>query len=694
MKYWLKRSKLAFIAVLVLIPLLWLGLIAALGLGEYFSMMHRAQAAITHINNLQQTIKNIQTDVAQNGTNNLADEITTINQQVSDIGGDLTYVQNELDRYHAFIEFAKVVTPFRADLDTVQYLVASGQSFIKAGERALDTGNLALTSFNNIKSISIIGFDQNSNADNPDGVNSSEGGLIDPARLQQIQDGLTDVTTLVKQGIATFNKIPYGQLSPDSTLAKAVEELRNQIPTLSSALDEANQGLTVAKKLLGFTEPATYLVLLHDSDELRADGGFSGNYALVTIWHGKMVDFLFDNTYKPDDAAVANAPILTPQPYFQWWGAGSDLRFRWGLRDVGLTPDWPDVSQMAQQLVMQEQVAGELTGVIAINPGFIEDLLQTTGPVHVVNLPDYDEMVDANNFAERIHYHQALDQQDLGLSSLQRKKFTRDLAQAILSQVKTLPKDKLTEIGKDAVTALSQKDLLIYFADPEAEKFIDTLDWSGRVGTGKHTSNVGSANPTDYEYVVDTNEGGNKTNSPKVITQWISDTITLNTDGSATHAATVVYNYDGQLPTYATYQPSLAHVAYNRFYIPQGSRIIARNGFDDTSGVVSQYGFDVWGQLISVEPKQVLKCDFDWQTPLFYGANMTGNSGNYQLTVQRQPGAVFNYYINVKPPEGMKITAIGGISQGVINPDGTATLINGLLVRDMYVQLTLQKANS
>lgn len=691
MNWRLKRSKLAFIVVLVFIPLLWLGLVASLGLSEYLNLMHRAQAATDHINTLQQTIKAVQTQVTQNGTDSLPGQISILSQQLDAVGGDLTYVQNELDRYHPLLEFAKVVTPFRADLETVQYLVASGQNFVKAGQRALDVGNLALNSFNNIKSISLIGFDQNTGTANPDTVNSSSGGLIDPARLDQIQSGLQDVTQLVKQGIVSFNKIPYGQLNPNSTLGKAVEELRNQIPTLSSALDQANQGFAVAQKLLGFTEPATYLILLHDADELRADGGFSGNYALITLWHGKMVDFLFDNTYKPDDAAIANAPILAPEPYFQWWGSGSDLRFRWGLRDVGLTPDWPDVSRMAQQLVLQEQVAGGLTGVIAINPGFIQDVLVTTGPVQVVNLPDYNEMVDANNFSDRIHYHQALDQQNLGLSSLQRKKFTRDLAQAVLSKIKVLPKTKLTELGKDAVTALEQKDLLLYFSDPEAEKIIDSLNWSGRVGDGKHAANVGNANPSDYEFVVDTNEGGNKTNSPTVLNQWITDTVTLNADGSATHNATLTYNYYGNLPKYATYQPSLAHVAYNRFYIPRGSRLIERDGFEDTSGVVSQYGLDEWGQLVSVSPMQILKCNFGWQTPVFYGPTITGASGSYQLLVQRQPGAVFNYYIQVKPPEGMKITAINGISNGVINPDGTATLINGLLVRDMYVQLTLQK---
>ena len=398
-----------------------------------------------------------------------------------------------------------------------------------------------------------------------------------------------------------------------------------------------------------------------------------------------MVSFVLDNAYKVDDPILAKKPLIAPQPYFDWWAE----RYRWGLRDVSLTPDWPETSHWIQDLLYQEEVGGHLTGVIGINPGFIQSILQTTGPVQVLSLPEYNETVDANNFAERIHYHQDVDENNQNISFLQRKRFTRYLAQAVLSKIKTLPKTKLGELGKDVTSSLDQKDILIYLSDPAAERIIDTMGWSGRVGTGKFTSTIGTANSSDYMYVVDTNVGGNKTN--RVVSQIITDNINLSQDGSATHYVTLSYNYTGTLATYEAYAPSLSHVAYNRLYIPAGSRIIARDGFDDTTGVVHQYGLDVWGQAVSVEPNKQRQFEFSWQTPALYGPTMLGDSGSYSLIVQRQPGAIFTYHIEVKPPEGIRIVNVSGPGSPVINPDGSATLYNSILNSDAQFKLTLQK---
>lgn len=682
------RTKLTHTVLLVFIPLLWLGLVASLGLQEYFSLLDRAQNATTHIQALQQTLKTFsQTGLGENA--NLDSDLNAVRNQLDDTGNDLDYIRNELNRFHSLVEIAKVVTPFRADLEAVEGLVQSGHDFVKAGDRALDTGKIALQSFNNLSSISLVGLGDTTTTSDPNKINSAEGSLIDPVKLQEIQSGLQDVNQLVQQGVKDFNTIPYGQLKPGSTVARVVDQLRNQIPNLSTALDEGNKGFAAAQRLLGFDEPANYLVLLNDADELRPTGGFSGNYMLVTVWQGKLVSLLVDNTYKLDDPYLANAPLIAPQPYFDWWAE----RYNWGLRDVSLTPDWPDTAQWAQKLLLQEGGGGSLTGVIALNPGFIKDLLDTTGPVKVVSLPEYNETIDSNNFIERIHYHQDLDQQNDNISFYQRKRFTRYLAQAIVEKMKLLPKTKLTEIGKDAVTALNQKDLMLYMSDPTAEKLVDTLGWSGRVGNGKFEADSGSTTSPDYLYIVDTNMGGNKTNGIGVLKQTITDTISLNSDGSASHQTAINYDYYGKLKVYQTYTPDVNHVAYNRFYIPPGSRIIAREGFDSASGAVQQYGRDVWGQLLSVKPGQSRIVNFDWQTPALYGVHTVGGGGSYDLVVQRQAGAIFNYHIVAKPPEGMQITGVTGVANAVTNSDGSVTLFDGVLTSDMHFHLTLQKSS-
>ncbi len=685
------RVRLAKIAVLVVIPLLWLWVGFSFSLHEIFTVLDHVQATNQHIQTLQQTLKNINLQNSLGDSSALQTQLTLIRTQLDDTGGDLNYLDNEMSRFHSLVEVAKVITPFRADLETAQYLLEGGQDFIIAGDHALATGQQALDSFGNLNNFAIAGLDNpNTQGSQTATANSdAQNGLIAPAQFDEISAGLTEVQGWLEKGIACFNRIPYRDLKTDGTTVKVVDQLRTQIGTLSGGLDEAKKVLAAVRRALGFDEPANYMVMVQDSDELRANGGFAGNYILLTLWRGQMVSFLFDNTYKPDKAIAANTVLRVPPPYFDWWGLhDSSLRFSFGLRDsTSLTPDWPATALIAQSLLYQEGVGGTLTGLIALNPGFIKSILQTIGPVYVTALPDYNhEEVNAANFTERIHYHQALDEVQLGLNSLQRKKFTRYLAAEMLGAIKKLPKNKVADIGKAAFTSLDQKDLLVYMADPTAEKLMDSLGWSGRVNQSK--ASLGNPVTADYFYFVDDNVVYNKTNG--VVKQQINDIISFNLDGSTTHHTTLNYDYFGELPEYERYV-KFDHQVYNRFYLPQGSRLLERSGFEEQSGLVQQYGRDVWGQVLTVPAGQKRSYGFSWQTNSLVGLHQIGDSASYELVLQRQPGANFSYQVTLKPPEGLKISSIEGVSNPLTNPDGSVRLLDGLLTGDVHIKVMLTK---
>ncbi len=650
-------KKLAPTALLICIPLVWLGLVASLALHLYLDLLDHAQDANQQVQLLQQSFKTFNLQANQ--------PLKPFKPTLDAIQTDLNFIQTEFKRYQLLIQLAKNVTPFRADLETTEYLIAGGQNLLLAANEALDAAQIALDGFDNLASFAIPGLENDSQP-------QSGAALLDEPQLARLDQSLGQIDSYVKQGLADFNRIPYNSLKADAPLTRVTDYLRAQFSTLSNGLDEARTGLGVVRRVLGFDEPATFLVLLNDADELRPNGGFAGNYALLTLWRAQIVSFKLENSYRPDDAVLAKEPINVPAPYNEWW----PLRYAWGLRDVSLTPDWPDTVQNIQHLLYQEGVSGNLTGAIALNPGFIKNLLQTSGPVRVLSLPEYDENVDATNFVERIHYHQALDERNQDLDFYQRKKFIRYLAVAVLAKIKTLPKNELPEVGKDALAALDQRDLLLYLSDPMAQKLIDKMGWGGRLETKQ-----------DCLCVADTSEAGNKTNS--VVSQTISDKISLNPDGSATHQVVLTYNYTGTLADYQSSQQLLDHVAYNRFYLAAGSRIIARSGFDDSNGVVQQYGREVWGQLVTLQPGQKRDFTFSWQTPALAGTHSSGNSSFYNLTVQKQPGSNFYYHIEVKPPEGVQISQSEGNLSPPINRDGSAVLFDGWLTKDLQLRVMM-----
>ena len=276
----LSSSKLAQIALLVLIPLVWLGLVVSLALPTFFSLLDHAQAATQHIQDLQQNLRSLNTQTLLSDSKAAQNELDQLRSILDDTNGDLNYFQNEFERFKPLIDLAKLVTPFRADLETGQYLIQSSQALLKAGQRGLDAAKVAVDSLNNISTISIIGLDDltatTPTTTDPAKLNSSQGGLIDPLKLEEIQDDLRQINTLVDQGVAAFNQIPYAQLKPGATLTKVVDQLRDQIPTLSTGLEDANKGLAIAERLLGFDEPANYYLVLQDADELRPTGALAG----------------------------------------------------------------------------------------------------------------------------------------------------------------------------------------------------------------------------------------------------------------------------------------------------------------------------------------------------------------------------------------------------------------------------------
>ena len=58
-------------------------------------------------------------------------------------------------------------------------------------------------------------------------------------------------------------------------------------------------GIDYWRYLGGFERPTTYLVLLQNDTEMRANGGFFGSYAVATIDKAK-VELRFQDIYTPD----------------------------------------------------------------------------------------------------------------------------------------------------------------------------------------------------------------------------------------------------------------------------------------------------------------------------------------------------------------------------------------------------------
>ncbi|HEX8034013.1 MAG TPA: DUF4012 domain-containing protein, partial [Ktedonobacterales bacterium] len=544
--------------------------------------------------------------------------------------------------------------------------------------------------------------------------------------ITQARAVLNDATGRVQNAIQAFqaldpNALP-SQLKPGSKYYQYLQLL----PTGQAALSELNTLLDSAPALLGIGQPANYLVVAMDRTELRPIGGFMGNYGFLTLEGGKQSktnQLSLKNTYDIDknyyDSLVtaadkqnpSNCINMGPQPpqYFWWfpYGRGDPAcTIAWGLRDSGLSPDFPTNARNAMQIVRdtpgQVPNNGKLQGMIAFTPVLIEMLLdpKVLGPL---SLPQYKPTpVTAESLEHDIHEYQ------LGgkaKADTDRKSFTHDLAAALLNKIKTLHGSELKPILTVAEKAIKDKELQIYFDDPHAELILRQLGLASTINTGSG----------DGFFVVDTNDSGNKSNA--YVTETQTDYVTLLPNGGALHHLRIAVTYQkggrnifnpvdpGQIPfddysdVQRTYLPAdatiLGYSGLNPPFIykdgtqvvctPHSSAAVADCGEDGThslgdpvlasdvpgrsmimGAIFLRCGLDngLYISSLAAEHDQCSHQDspahtqtiyIEWYTPHAFTRDANGH-GTYTMTVEKQPGAVsrltvyIDNQINAKNP--------------------------------------------
>ncbi|MGH2478545.1 MAG: hypothetical protein ACRDHW_02670, partial [Ktedonobacteraceae bacterium] len=146
-----------------------------------------------------------------------------------------------------------------------------------------------------------------------------------------------------------------------------------------------------------------------------------------------------------------------------------------------------------------------------------------------------------------------------------RKRFTNTLASLLMSKVRSAPPNELLTIARQVFSDLKTKDLQIYLTDPSAEGLLMRYGYAGQMD--RSTTHDGL-------YVVQENLSVSK--ASQYVQTIMHDTVTLNSQGGATHVLQIrlVYNQDGPVYGYDTY------FDYLRVYVPPSSQLLWGDGFD------------------------------------------------------------------------------------------------------------------
>lgn len=445
---------------------------------------------------------------------------------------------------------------------------------------------------------------------------------LTPADFATISSDYQMVKTSLNAAISEALQLTPADLSFDVHLAKLLQEFQTNIPLLRSMLTQIDQLLPVLPSLLGIATSAHYLIEILDSTELRPGGGFIGNYALATVSQGRLTDAHVTDTYILDHSfALTGHSIPFPSAY-QWFA--SDLGVsNWGLRDSNLDADFPTDARYSELLYQREGGTVPLQGVVAITPFFVEQVLDATGPI---NMPEYNEVVTAQNLVSLIHLHQLgstgvgsdLISSPDGYSS-QRKYFTELLGERLLARLQVLPSAVLPVLVKDVVQAVQSKDVQIYFNSNEAESIL----------LHNHLADTIASSNGDSLFVVDANVGGNKANN--LITSTINDQVTIDRNGDAVHHTTLSYAWITPGDVYG----SGLYADYVRVYVPTSSSLLSEQGWQSEGSSV-QFSHNVWAGFFNLVYGQTRTIVLIWTDHSV--AKSSTYKWHYYYLLQRQAG--------------------------------------------------------
>ena len=342
---------------------------------------------------------------------------------------------------------------------------------------------------------------------------------------------------------------------------KAESELSANNTQISSALADASFFLG----LFDTTAVKNYLVMFENPAELRPTGGFMGTYGLLSLQNGTVTKFTVDGIYNPDGQMTRN--IIPPFPL-------QAVTYAWQMHDANWFPDYPTSAREIETMYRYD--GGSTTdGVIAINANFVKGLLGLTGPIP---MPQYHLTIDQNNFDQDVQY-----QVEIAYNKQQNKpkQILSDLMPLLAKRLFSVPSSAYGGLASLVQTAFQDKEILMYFNDPQDEQFVTAKGWSGAL-----ESTAG-----DYLDVVDTNIDGYK--SDLMITENVSYTADISANGAVTDSVTVSRTHTGGNSPYYYYNKP--NIDFMRIYVPLGAQLVDADGFVTQSLKFSNFDYQKYG---------------------------------------------------------------------------------------------------
>lgn len=353
---------------------------------------------------------------------------------------------------------------------------------------------------------------------------------------------------LVEQRVSkAFSQVTISALSED--IQEEVSLLKSALPELFSKIDQVDDLMDFAYKILGGDKQQRYVLIFQNSDEIRPSGGFLGSLSILDIYQGKIINTETPTGGPYDWQGWLTKKTIAPEPL---WIVNPN----WQFQDANWFFDYP--TSVAKILDFYYQTRPEVVdGVIAINSYLLPEILKITGEIE---MPDYEKTLTSENVLLEIQKAVELEYDP---EKNEPKKIIGDLFFVLQEKLTKLDSQQFILFLEVLNNALVQKDVQMYFTDKSLEQQVFDWGWGGEI---KDT-------PGDYLAVVNTNIAGAKTD--RFMLQDLDLKSEIAADGSIINTLRIKRANDG-IPGDVFYGHN--NVNYLRVYVPVGSELLAAEG--------------------------------------------------------------------------------------------------------------------
>ena len=368
--------------------------------------------------------------------------------------------------------------------------------------------------------------------------------------------------------------------------------------------------------LLGVNKPTSYLILLGNDAEMRANGGFAGSYAKL-IANYPNFDLSFQDIYVPN--GQLKGYVTPPVPIQEAFKHGS-----WELANADWEPDFPTTATTLRWFM---EKGGEINpdNLLILNLTTIKKILDVVGTFSVT---EYDAQITPDNL---YLFLQGRAEMNFFPGSTQKKDTLTAVGLSFKEEILNLSLNKKIKIAKIIYQDLINQNLVINSNNQDFQNLLEKKNFAGKLV---------STTPDTY-LLVETNLGANKANA--YVKRETSHIISLQ-DNLVAHKITVKFhNASVEASPNPPFHYGGDYLAYLRFYLPANAeninidREIPEIANKETAAfkpasVVQKYGLTELGFWLTTPAQNETEVTLSYTFPV--------SGANYSLTILKQHGLV------------------------------------------------------